>query len=81
MDTFSVYITAFPGGPGSLIKEGERMEPEAAVKLAHSCANRVAVNEVRIVCDQDDTTAWEWKRDTGMVFPEHLKGRHPQVIP
>jgi hypothetical protein len=78
MDTFSVYITALPG---PLIKEGERLSVEAAVKLAHACANRFMVSEVRIVCDQDDTTTWEWKRETGMVFPEELKGKHPRLIP
>lgn len=66
-DKFNVYVGAM--GVDPITKENSTpLGASEAVKLAVDCTRRVAMTEVRIVCVNDDTIAFQWKEGT-VLFP------------
>ena len=75
-ETFAVYVTAIPFVRGedhtkdaTKAKEAGGLGAKAAVELARRCSERVMMGRVVIVCEQDDSTVFEWHYEQGVTWP------------
>ena len=67
-ETFSVYSTETEGGKYTKHIGGDA--PGPAVRLSKLLIDTGKYFNVWIVCDQDDTTAFDWNKKEGLVFPK-----------
>ena len=80
-ETYAVYtqhaaLGGYPNAPKR--REINRIDAPTALRCAAHCARHHMVDRVFIVCEQDDMIGIDWRRATGLMFPEHHQ-MSPQV--
>jgi hypothetical protein len=70
--TFSVHLATIML-PDKPIREKPGLDLEAAIKLALKITNRLLIDHVSIVGEQDDCVYFLWKKDEGIIFPAQLR--------